>query len=377
MFFQNITGLEPIKEILSTAIAEQKIAHAQLFSGQSGSANLALALGYAGLLLCQNKVNNQACGTCSSCLKHSKLIHPDVHFLFPVNTNKEVKKDASSDDFIASFREAVIANPYLSLSQWVSHIQVDNKQVSINKKDISKLLEKLSLTSYESGYKIVIVWQAEKIHHAAAPKLLKTLEEPTDKTIFLLVSNQPSKLLATILSRTQQVKVDLFSKQEIKTHLANMQQFSEAQIQDASMVCGGSLGKALSYLNQEHESFEDEFLGWMRLCFSVHKNDNIAKIYNWVELFAKKSKDEQKNFLAFALDVFRQCAYLNYQSGHLVSLDRAAGQKFQKFAPFINERNIEAFSNAFDESIRYIERNANAKILMFDLSIQIAKMIRL
>nr|MBC8146675.1 DNA polymerase III subunit delta [Bacteroidota bacterium] len=219
MQFKEVIGHEEIKKRLIQTVRENRISHAQLFAGQEGIGKLALAIAYGQYISCTNKQETDSCGVCPSCIKYNKLIHPDLYFTYPVSTNKEVKTKPLSRLFISKWREILLQKDYIfSLQQWYQKIQIENKQGIINTEDCNEIIKSLSLKTFESEYRVVIIWMPEKLFHAAAPKLLKILEEPPPKTLFLLITESPDKILKTIISRTQIIKIPKLKDQDVKEY---------------------------------------------------------------------------------------------------------------------------------------------------------------
>ena len=216
MRFTNVIGQNPAKERLINSVHNGRVSHAQLFLGMEGSGALPLAMAYSQFLLCKNKTESDSCRKCSSCTKTEKLIHPDIHFVYPIALQKDIRM---STDVATEWREAFLENPYLNLSDWFSYISAENKQPVIGVEESAEILRKLSLTTYEGEFKVMIIWHPEKMNVQAANKLLKILEEPPDKTVFILVSENEEQLLRTIVSRTQLIKMDRISDEEIKNAL--------------------------------------------------------------------------------------------------------------------------------------------------------------
>lgn len=378
MLFQDVIGQQHIKARLLASIQSHKMSHAQLFSSKPGGGGLPLALAYAQYVLCQNPDPNDSCGVCSSCLKVQKLVHPDLHFTFPVNTNESVKKDPLSDKFLELWRSVVIENPYLGYGDWISALDIENKQAIINAEECSVIREKLELKSYEANYKIMIIWMPERLYHAAAPKLLKILEEPPEKTLFLLVSEQMDLLLSTILSRLQIIKLSPLSPSEIQEALLKKEPeiAGRVDLSYISKIAEGNYSKALSWAHENGDDFEAVFLQWMRWCFVIHKDDTILAVQSWIDEISKNSKDYLKSYLGHCLFITSQCLKMNYQLPELVMLPQKSLSSIEKFAPFINSKNILHIENAFEKAIFHIERNVNVKMIFLDLSLQLSKLIR-
>ena len=274
MLFKDIVGQSEVKNKLIRSVRDNRIAHAQLFTGPEGTGKLMLAIAYAQYISCQNRGENDSCGVCSSCHKFEKLIHPDLHFVFPVNETKkkdEDEKSASrqSDAFIRQWREAILFNPYISESQWYETIGLENKLGIINTAESSEVIKKLSLKSFEADYKTMIIWLPERMHINASNRLLKLIEEPPPKTLFLLITENMGALLSTILSRTQIVKILPLKREEIATALVERYRLSPGKAQDISRVANGNFQTALTLttITEENPYFE-MFRQLMRHCYS-------------------------------------------------------------------------------------------------------------
>ncbi len=353
-------------------VNEGRVPHALLFAGKEGSGNLPAAIAFAQHLFCSEKTPHGACGTCPSCVKVSKLVHPDLHLVFPIAKSKDVK---SSADLIKEFREAFLNNIYLSLNDWFSELSADNKQPIIPVEEANDILKKLSYTSYEGSYKIMIIWQPEKMNQEAANKLLKILEEPPEKTIFVLVSNHPDQLLATIISRVQQIPFYNCSEQEISEALVSNYQVNPEVAKQTAMLANGNYAEAVALLthNEESVSFLHNFQSFMRLALKFDCN----KVLQWIDDNAATGREKQKQFLQYGLEVFRDCLMYNYGDKSLVRLSGQEKQFLEKFAPFVNQKNYERLIEEFNADFYYIERNANPRILFMDLFLKTNELINL
>jgi DNA polymerase-3 subunit delta' len=269
MQFKEVVGHKKIKEKLIHTIKENRVSHAQLFLGAEGSGNLALAIAYAQYLSCDDKQSDDSCGVCPSCTKFKKLVHPDLHFVYPVSTSKTVKKDPISGDYIAQWREAIIENPYINQTKWYEIIDVENKQGIISKNESYDILKKLNLKTFESEYKIMIIWLPEKMNAFAANKLLKLIEEPPEKTLFLMVSENTEQILQTILSRIQLIKIAKIDNESMRIALTDKIGLSPEKAQDIAHLSNGNYFSALNLINsEEEESLNfDYFTQFMRLSF--------------------------------------------------------------------------------------------------------------
>jgi len=240
MLFKEIIGQEEVKKRLINAVKENRISHAQLFLGKEGFGTLALAIAYAQYICCENKLANDSCGVCSSCIKYQKLVHPDLHFVFPVATNAVVKKKPISNHFLPQWRASLLNDYYLSYKSWQEKIETGNKQLLITKDESIDILKKLNLKTYESAYKIMIIWYPEKFNIASANKLLKILEEPPEKTLFILVAQETEKIINTILSRTQLIKINQINAVALQQAIIKKYQLTEDEALSIAKLADGN-----------------------------------------------------------------------------------------------------------------------------------------
>lgn len=371
MLFSQIIGHEDIKEKLIQSVKENRVAHAQLFLGPEGTGKLALAIAYAQYINCSNKKENDSCGECPSCKKFNNLVHPDLHFVYPTTTNKTVKKDPESDSFLTEWREFLMScNSYADLSSWYNAIEVENKQGAINVRDAATIMRKLNLKAYEAEYKIAIIWMAEKLNVQAANKLLKLLEEPPEKTVFILVSENQEELLATVRSRTMLLKVPKLPLPVVQNALVQKFNCDNAKAYNAALLANGNWILASDFINDE----EDEniyfrlFQKWMRYCFRFSASELIDFIANDIKSLGR---EKQKEFLAYGLAIFHNALLYNNNLKNNILLPEDERNFLNNFAPFISNNNIELITELFEESISQIERNGNASLIFLDDSYKI------
>ncbi len=376
MHFSEIVGQKNLKERLIHAVKAGRISHAQLFLGKSGYGGLPLALAYAQYINCNNKQQNDSCGSCNSCLKMSKLAHPDLHFVFPVSTNKEVRTKAVSDNFLQAWREINHEFPYFNLDDWHKKIEIEQKQSIIGVQESQSIIKKLSLKPYEAEYKFLILFKPENMNVQASNKLLKLIEEPTDKTVLILVAEEQERLLSTITSRTQLIKIPPISEQMIGKHLVETKEVDTGLAQQSSKFAEGDLREALIQLdrNEEKEQFFELFKNWMRSCYEA----NVDKMYVWVEEVSSRSfgREKQKRFLEYALSVMREGMIRNYADDRLQRFKGKEEGFMKNFAPFVHGKNVIAIVELLDEAHSHIARNAYAKILLMDMSMRFANLLR-
>ena len=377
MLFSEIVGHDDLKKRLIQSVNENRVAHAQLFVGTEGSGKMALAIAYAQYTNCQNRTESDSCGVCPSCKKYMSLSHPDLHFIFPTATNKSVKKDPESDLFLAEWREYFSdCQGYVNLSEWFDKLDIENKQGIINVRDASTVIRKLSFKSYESEYKVVILWMPEKLNVFSANKLLKLIEEPPEKTLFLLVAENQEEVLSTIRSRCVLVKVPRLDTAVIKDALVEKCGCSEQLALDAATMSNGSwpLAKRFSNDIDNEMLYADTFRKWMRYCFKGAVPELIDFVANEIKGLGR---EKQKALLEYGLNIFHCSLLINNNISSAVMLTSAEKTFAQNFAPYINMKNVTQICALFEESINQIVRNANAQLVFMDDSLKMSKLLRL
>jgi DNA polymerase-3 subunit delta' len=375
MDFAQIPGQKEIINNLLRSVKEERVSHAQLFTGPEGCGSLALALAYARYVSCENRDEHDSCGTCKSCIKYDKLIHPDLHFVFPVIKDKK-NSDPVSDSFLEQWREFLKLKPYSSVNKWLDSIEVGNAQGLIFASEASEIIRKLNLKSFESDYKIMIIWLPEKMHLSTANKLLKLIEEPPEKTLFLLVSDEPDKIIPTILSRCQIIRLPGFSADEIITFLTEKQGCEEAKAGEIARTCNGNLTRALDLLENEESGFLnlDRFRTLMRYAW---KRD-VHGLMTWADEMAATGREAQKNFITFSLRLLREnlMISLGQMKNGLVFLAGEEESFSGNFHPFVNQNNIYPLTDELNLVFSHIEANGNAKIIFLDLALKVTRLIR-
>lgn len=371
MLFSQIIGHEDIKAKLIQSVKENRVAHAQLFLGQEGTGKLSLAIAYAQYINCTNRGEHDSCGVCPSCKKFNALAHPDLHFIFPTTTNKNVKKDPESDLFLAEWREYLEkCETYADLSSWYNALDVENKQGAINVRDAATIMRKLNLKAYEAEYKVAIIWMAEKLNVQAANKLLKVLEEPPEKTLFILISENQEELLTTIRSRTVLMKIPKLTLDEVQNALVNKFGCDYNVARNAAVLANGNWILAQSYINDQEDEklYFQSFQKWMRYCFRFSASELIDFIANDIKSLGR---EKQKEFLAYGLNFFHNALLMNNGLSDNVLLPEDEKAFLKNFAPFISNNNIDLITELFEESINQIERNGNASLIFLDDSYKI------
>lgn len=361
MQFKDIIGQQAVKNKLIQGVKEGRVPHAQMFLGTEGSGNLALALAYAQYIACTNKTDTDSCGSCPNCIKYGKLIHPDLHFTVPTVGSKEI-----SDHFMEQWRETFLSKPYLNAFEWLMSLGAENKQGNITVDECRNIIKKLSLKSFEGDYKVLIMWMPEYLGKEGNT-LLKLIEEPPQKTLFLLAANNDEHILGTIKSRTQLVKIPTLQQQEIKDALIERHQADEETARAASFLSEGNYNLAIKLLSQTENDFFDSFRNWMLMCY---KND-MGSVVNWVDEASRLGREMLKSFLGYGLHIFRECLIAKNTDGQMLRLTEKENEFVGKFSNFLNTSSIENITNAFNDTIYHTERNANAKISLINLSLLI------
>ena len=371
--FQNVIGQTDAKQKLLHEVHKGRIAHAQLFCGPSGVGKMALALAYARYLCCPNHTPTDACGTCPSCVKWNKLVHPDVHFVFPIVKNAKEKKEIC-DDYLANWRQLLLESPYFALEHWLDKMGTENGQAIIYAKESDEITRKLSLKSSEGGYKITIVWLPEKMHEACANKLLKLLEEPPQQTLFLLVSETPEMILPTIQSRTQRFNIPRISDEEIASALQRKYGIQAQDSETIAHMANGSFLKALEtiHLNEENNQYFDLFVSLMRLSYQR----KIREMKQWSEQVASLSRERQKDFLNYCQHMIRESFIANFHCKEMNYMTRPEQNFTARFAPFVNERNVMGIMHELSEAQIHIEQNVNPRMVFFDFSLKMIVLLK-
>jgi DNA polymerase-3 subunit delta' len=379
MLFKDVMVDKALKQRLISMIKENRISHALLFLSHEGAAGFALAVAFAQYISCQNRSEHDSCGVCPSCVKYEKLSHPDLHLLFPNSTSPLIKKDPDSEQFYTVFRDFVIKNHYfITLADWLETIDGENKQPSINLRDTSNIINWNSTRSYEGGYKVYILWVAERLYHSAAPRLLKTLEEPENKSLFILISESADHILPTILSRTQMVKIGKPDAMLVSDKLAALFGMSQVQAQELTMSCDGNINSAIKLL-QNSESANVMLAHFQKYwqsiyCFAQNKNRqeiDFQSVCSTIEEIVKGGREYQKGFMRYLLRMVRFILLENSGMG-LVKVSGSEQKVLNAFSGMLNVANVTSIIQECNKSLFHIERNGNSGLILIDLYFKIA-----
>ena len=379
MLFSEILGQEHLKNHLTQNVDKGRIPHAQLFVGPEGSGTLPMAIAYAQYILCSNVDSENTDGNNACNLKFNNLTHPDLHFAFPVTTTDKFKSKPVSNFFLEEWRQLVSQQPYCNLFDWYKQIGVENKQGQIGVDEAQEIVKSLSLKSYEGGYKVMLIWMAEKMNIACANKLLKLIEEPPNKTVFILITEDEEQIISTIRSRCQMLQFFPLAEVHIINALIKNYDLEVSIATKIAHQSNGNYNKAcdLVYQDSEDLQFEEWFIFWIRSAFKAKGNKSaIHDLISWSEEIAKTGRETQKQFLHFCVDFFRQALLLNYGADQMVYMEtKSKNFKLENFAPFVNNVNILEINEELQDAIYHIERNGNSKIILTDLSIKLTRLL--
>ncbi|MCD6201024.1 MAG: DNA polymerase III subunit delta [Bacteroidales bacterium] len=376
MQFKDIPGLEEIKHRLRQTVLENRISHAQLFYGEEGSAALALAMAYAQYITCLDRQEEDSCGVCASCIKAQELIHPDIIFSYPVVKSGAMVRDSRSSLQIEKWREIILENPYIGPAQWYEQLGVENKQGMIYTEESDEIIRKISLKSFESEYKVLVLWLPEKMNVHAANKLLKSIEEPPDKTVFLLVSIEPEKILPTIMSRCQALKIPKIDHDSLGRFLQERYRLTEDELERAVSWAGGNVRDALRLIEEEKEGneFMELFIRWMRLAWVP----DVPGLTTWSDEMASLGREKQKAFLKYTIHILRENLLLHILPNDK-KIHRMTKQEFEfskKFSAFISPGNMENLYALLNEAFDHISGNVYGKLVFMDVSLKIHKLLK-
>lgn len=371
MLFRDIPSNTRAKQQLLKAIHNDRLSHAHLFLGNDGSSSLAMAWAFAQYLMCAKPTEVDSCGKCPSCVKSAKLSHPDLHWVFPVVTGRGTHP--TSDMFLSDWREFLEKNSFPSEEDWYSHLGTSNKQGFISVNEANELSKKTILKPYEGSYRVVIIWHSEKMHGPTANKLLKLLEEPPQKTIFILLTSQSENLLATIVSRLQCINIRPTDELSLSTFLQDKYNIEKDRADETAKLSEGNIGKSIHFLvgNDLLEQNTQEFQNWMRMCYKA----KIVDLASWVDVANSWGREQQKGFLQYALYMVRESLIQNFGHHNIKKVRQEEAIFTEKFAPFIHQNNAIEIIEELELAYQHIARNGSAKIIFMDLTLKMVVLL--
>ena len=369
MQFNRIIGHQALKQQLISTVKENRVSHSQLFLGPEGSGSLALAVAYAQYINCENKQEQDSCGTCPSCLKYEKLIHPDLHFSYPFFAKKA---EETASTYMEEWRKAFLENPYLSLTHWRSQLEAENKQANINIAEAHDIIKKLSLKAFEAEYKVLIMWLPEYLD-TQGNALLKLIEEPPAKTLFLLVAENQDKILNTIISRTQLVKVNKLNHEELSSYLIQEKNIDPTRAHEIAFIADGNIQEAIDQLAEDSNANFDMLIRWFRF---IVTDSGLNIIQLCEEELSKLGRENQKIFLIYSINMLRQIVLAQNGLSAMLFLKGQELEFVQKFSEITQPEQLTVAIEMLEKTHYSVERNANPKILFLDLSLQLVLLFK-
>ncbi|MDY6131448.1 MAG: DNA polymerase III subunit delta' [Prevotella sp.] len=376
MRFDEVIGQEEIRARLVQMVEKGRLPHALLFCGPAGCGKMAMAMAYASYLLCENRNREkQACNECKSCVMLRKWQHPDLHFSYPVIKPAGTSADHKmvSDDFAQEWNTLLMQGPYFSIDQWLEQMHAANQQAVIYAGESDELARKLSLKSSRGGYKVCIIWLPERMNAECANKLLKLIEEPPRQTVFIMVCEEPERLIETIRSRTQRIDFKRIGTETMVKALVQQRGIDESSAHRIARTANGNWLKALEELDagNENRQFLDVFIMLMRLAYMR----NVKELKKWSETVAGYGREKQKRMMTYFLRLVRENFMYNFGRPELIYMTQREEDFARNFAKFINEANVVEMAELFSKTIRDIAQNANPKIVFFDLALQVTLLL--
>lgn len=368
MYFRDIIGLHHVKKHLIDSVKRGSVPHARMFHGPEGVGKLPLAIAYARYLNCEKRGEEDSCGKCPSCHKFDKLMHPDLHFVFPVVKSKVC------DEYLPEWREFLNGRTYFNLNDWLNFIHAENAQGVIYSKESDEIIRKLNLKVYEAPYKIMIVWLPEKMHDACANKLLKMIEEPPESTVFLLVSEDLENVLPTIQSRCQPLNIPSIEYGEMVSSIQSVFGLRPEDARSVAHIANGSFSKAVTIIQSADDT--NYFLSLFKEMMRSAVSRNIQAVKSVANEMASIGREMQKSYLLYSIRLFREYFIRNLNVPEMVYLNKEEEDFGTRFSPFINEKNIHQFNDEFQLAHRQIEQNGNAKIIFLDLCLKCTMLLK-
>ena len=370
MYFRDIIGQDSLKRQLIVSAQKGITPHSQLFCGQNGCGAFPLAFAYARYLNCTDRSGTDACGQCPSCLKYNDIIHPDLHFIFPVV--QEGKKTVC-DDYLTEWRVFLSNRVYFDLNMWLDEINA-NKQAIIYSKESDEIMRKVSLKIYEAAYRILFIWTPERMHSSCANKLLKVIEEPPPNTIILMVSEEPERILGTILSRSQRINVKPIDTHALAQYVRSQYEVAGDNAQQIARMAHGDYLQMIELLHDSEENafFLQQFMLMMRNAWSR----NVKGMKSFADELASLRKERQRNFIAYCQRFVRENFIYRFQTSEMNYMNREETNFSVNFAPFITERNVFDLMEELTEADRHLAQNVNAKMVFFDLALRITALLK-
>jgi len=371
--FKQVIAQQAVKEHLLQMVRDNQLPHALMFCGPQGAGKLPLALAFARYLLCTGPADDDACGQCSGCRMLDSWTHPDLHFSFPVYKGKSSDHPVS-DNFLEAWRKQLLENPYFDTEMWLNDIKAQNQQITFYVQESDALQRKLALKSSQGGRKIVLMWLPEKMSQEVANKLLKLIEEPPLHTYFLLVSEEPDMVLGTVQSRVQRINVPSLTEEEVANALISLHAVPEELARNVAHISRGNYTDALKRLEtgNEQQQFFELFVQLMRNSYMR----NLKELQVWTQAIKELGRERQKRMLEYFQHLLRENFIYNFHKEEMSYMTNEEKNFGQKFAPFINERNVIGIMDELSDAQRDIEQNVNAQMVFFDFALKMIILLK-
>ncbi|MEC5147655.1 hypothetical protein [Chitinophaga sp. 212800010-3] len=367
MLFSDIIGQADVKQQLIQSVQQNRLSHAMILLAPEGAGGLPLGLAFTQYLVCENKQPEGACGRCAPCLKASQFVHPDIHYSYPVIPRKPGDKPVSTD-YISEWREFISTHPYGNTYDWLQFIGAENKQGNITANECQDIIHKLNLKSFESGYKILLMWMPEYLGNEGN-RLLKLIEEPPINTLFILVAENQEQILATILSRTHLIRINPMAKDDMIAALVGRNQVAPARAGQIATITAGNYREALYLLQHSDDDYHELLRNWLNHLFT----GNRVALQEWIDGIssAKTGRENQKQFLRYFVNLLEHTIRLQYLDKNLLAFSQEETDFAGKLAKLANLDQMQQIAEALNNASYYIERNANGKMLFHALSIKL------
>lgn len=374
MQFKDVIGQEGIKQRLIKAVEVGRVPHALLFCGGSGVGKLPLAIAFAQYVSCQSPKDGDSCGVCPSCVKYNKLIHPDVHFAYPITRKGSSDSNVTCISYINEWRSMLLKNPYFSLDEWLNQISNDNKKGVIYTNESEMIAAELDKKAYESDTKVMIIWMIDRLMEEGANKILKLLEEPRGKTLFILITENMEQVLSTIVSRTQVINFPPIEDEAVEKALISKYALDETEAKEYAHIASGDMIKAEDAVetSEQNQQFFELFKFVMRKAYARE----VRELRGWTNTLAEMGRKAQVSFLQYAQRLIRENFIMNLKNPSLNYMTRQERDFSERFSAFVTEHNVMMLYSKLAEAERDIEQNCQAKLVFFDVALQFCYSIK-
>ncbi len=370
--FSDILGQDAVKQQIRESVSHNRLAHALMLVGPEGVGKFGMATAIAQYINCLQPTNGDSCGSCANCIKISKGIHPDVHYVLPIISKREGNRYHITEDYFAPFREVFFEDPYLSFARWKRILGGENKQLFVSVHEIRALKQRISLKAFEAPYKVILIWNSEEIRREGANAFLKLLEEPPERTQIIMTCSDPSRLLTTINSRVQRIRLSRVDVGDIRDYLARRHKIDPDQAEELAAISEGSPAMANEYLSESSQQMSSLYIEWLRASYL----GQYDKIQERIEPIVKENKEFQKLFLSVAVKKLRDSLLFHVGSREIALSTRAEKEFQENFSQLMSAGKVAAIARRLDNSHRHLSGNANALMVFTSLSLEVHRILR-